>query len=97
MIKAAHDKGLKIYGATILPFGGNSYYAHESLRKDVNTYIRSGVFDAVIDFDAALTDGKTGADEPKLVPAAESTDSLHPGPGGYKMMADKIDLTLFTK
>ena len=97
MIKAAHDKGLKIYGATILPFGGNSYYAHEALRKDVNTYIRSGVFDAVIDFDAALTDGKTGADEPKLVPAAESTDALHPGPGGYKMMADKIDLTLFTK
>jgi lysophospholipase L1-like esterase len=55
------------------------------------------VFDAVIDFDAALTDGKTGANEPKLVPAAESTDSLHPGPGGYKMMADEIDLTLFTK
>jgi lysophospholipase L1-like esterase len=26
-----------------------------------------------------------------------SADGLHPGPAGYKAMADKVDLTLFTK
>lgn len=99
MIKAAHDKNLLVYGGTILPFGGNSYYstAHEALRQQVNTYLRSSAFDGVLDFDAALTDGKTGNGSPSLLPAANSTDQLHPGPAGYKLMADKVDLTLFTK
>ena len=59
LISAAHAKGLLIYGATITPFGGSSYYsaAHESVRQQVNTYIKSGAFDGYIDFDAALTDG----------------------------------------
>jgi lysophospholipase L1-like esterase len=97
LIKAGRDKGLLVYGGTIIPFGGNAYYAHESLRQQVNTYIKSGVFDGVIDFEAAVTDGKTGANAPALLPAADSGDHLHPGPAGYKMMADKVDLTLFTK
>ena len=43
----AHAQSLLIYGATITPFGGNSYYsaAHETVRQGVNTYIRSGKFD----------------------------------------------------
>ncbi|HET7538470.1 MAG TPA: SGNH/GDSL hydrolase family protein [Polyangiaceae bacterium] len=104
LIKAGRDKGLLVYGATITPFNkpadttqaANGYYSvdHETLRQQVNTYIRSGVFDGVIDFDAALTDGKT---PPSMLPAAKSTDGLHPGPEGYQMMADKVDLTLFTK
>jgi lysophospholipase L1-like esterase len=99
LIKAGRDKGLLVYGGTILPFGGNSYYsdAHEAVRQQVNTYIKSGAFDGVIDFDAAVTNGKTGANEPSLLPATNSVDQLHPGPAGYKMMADKVDLTLFTK
>src|SRR5262249_25787702 len=58
LISRAHAKGVLIYGATITPFGGNSYYTvdHESVRQQVNTYIKSGVFDGVIDFDAAVTD-----------------------------------------
>ena len=96
LIKAGHDKGLLVYGATILPFNGNSYYTvdHETLRQQVNTYIKSGAFDGVIDFDASLTDGKT---PPSMVAGAKSVDGLHPGPEGYQMMADKVDLTLFTK
>ncbi len=105
LIDAAHAKGVLIYGATILPFYGNSYYttSHESVRQQVNTYIKSGVFDGVIDFDAALTDGKNP-------PALQSTyaawtpnnpqgsaDGLHPGPAGYQKMGDTVDLTLFTK
>ena len=99
LIKAGRDKGLLVYGATILPFGGNAYYsaAHESVRQQVNTYIKSGAFDGVIDFDAAVTNGKTGDNQPALLPATNSADQLHPGPEGYKMMADKVDLSLFTK
>ncbi|HEX7598294.1 MAG TPA: SGNH/GDSL hydrolase family protein [Polyangia bacterium] len=99
LISRAHAKGLLIYGATILPFGGNSYYstAHESVRQQVNTYIKSGAFDGIIDFDAALTDG---GNPPKLQTTYATwaqTDGLHPGPTGYKKMGDSADLTLFTK
>jgi lysophospholipase L1-like esterase len=105
LIDAAHAKGVLVFGATILPFNGNSYYsvAHESVRQEVNTYIKSGAFDGVIDFDAALTDGKnppglqaTYATWTAGNPAG-STDYLHPGPAGYQKMGDSVDLTLFTK
>jgi len=103
MISQAHAAGLKIFGATITPFGANSYYtaAHESVRQQVNTYIRSGVFDGVLDFDAAVTDG---GNPPKLqsayatwTSADGSGDGLHPSPAGYQKMADSVDLSLFTK
>jgi len=99
LISRAHAKGLLIYGATILPFGGNSYYStgHESVRQQVNTYIKSGAFDGYIDFDAALTDG---GNPPKLKTEYATwaqTDGLHPGPAGYQKMGETPDLTLFTK
>jgi lysophospholipase L1-like esterase len=103
MISQAHAKGLLIFGATITPFGANAYYtpAHEAVRQQVNTYIRSGVFDGVLDFDAAVTDG---GNPPKLqsqyatwTSADGSGDGLHPSPAGYQKMADSVDLTLFTK
>lgn len=99
LIKAAHDKQLLIYGGTITPFGNNDYWSqsHEMVRSELNTYIKSGAFDGFIDFDAAVSDGTTGMKSPKLSTASESTDGLHPGPGGYKLMAEKADLTLFTK
>jgi lysophospholipase L1-like esterase len=101
MITQAHAKNVLIYGATILPFGGNTggYYsaAHEQVRQKVNTYIKSGAFDGYIDFDAALTDG---GNPPKIADTYAKwaeTDGLHPGPAGYKKMGESIDLTLFTK
>jgi len=99
LISAARAKGLLIYGATIPPFGGNSYYsvAHESVRQQVNAYIKSGAFDGYIDFDAALTDG---GNPPKLQTVYASwaqMDGLHPGPAGYLKMGDSVDLSLFTK
>jgi len=99
LIAAAHDKGLLIYGGTILPFNGNGYYtvAHEDVRQQVNAYIKSGVFDGYIDFDAALSDG---ADIPGLqatYAAWAMRDGLHPGPAGYQKMGETPDLTLFTR
>jgi lysophospholipase L1-like esterase len=100
MISQAHAKGLLIYGATITPFGGNTgmggYYsvANEATRQAVNAYIKSGVFDAFIDFDAAVTDG---GNPPKLQMPYDSGDGLHPTPAGYLKMASIVDLTLFTR
>jgi lysophospholipase L1-like esterase len=99
LISRAHAQGLLIYGATILPFGGNGYYTapHESVREQVNAYIRSGVFDGYIDFDAALTDGGNPARLQAPYATWAQTDGLHPGPAGYQKMGDTVDLTLFMK
>jgi lysophospholipase L1-like esterase len=97
MISQAHAKGLLVYGATITPFGSNSYYtaAHETARQGVNTYIKTpGKFDGFIDFDAAVRDT---SNPPKLQTTYDSGDGLHLNPAGYQKMADTIDLTLFTR
>lgn len=100
----AHNPKLLVFGGTITPFGGSTtgsdpYYsdAAETARQTVNTYIKSGVFDGVIDFDAAVTDG---GNPPKLQTTYATwaqTDGLHPSPAGYKKMGEAADLTLFTK
>jgi len=95
IIDRVHARGLRIYGATIPPFGGSQYAGdeREAARQTVNQWIRSGgTFDAVIDFDAALRDP---AQPSRLLPAADSGDHLHPIEAGYRLMADAIDLVLF--
>jgi len=96
IIARVHARGLRIYGATLPPFGGSQYDGaeREAARQTVNRWIRgSGAFDAVIDFDAALRDpGQPG----RLLPAADTGDHLHPNEAGYRLMADAIDLALFT-
>ena len=57
IIARAHAHGLRIYGATITPYVGSTYYhpgpLSEADRQAVNAWIRAaGHFDAVIDFDA---------------------------------------------
>jgi lysophospholipase L1-like esterase len=97
IILRAHSHGIRVYGATILPFGG-SFYASpdaEHTRQSVNRWIRTGGrFDAVIDFDAVTRDPKSPAN---LSSAADSGDHLHPGDAGYKVMGDSIILKLFAK
>jgi lysophospholipase L1-like esterase len=94
-VEKARAKNIRVYGATITPFGGSQYAspAHEAARQTVNDWIRnSGKFDAVIDFDAALRDPQNPS---HLLPVADSSDHLHPSVKGYQMMADTIDLKLF--
>jgi lysophospholipase L1-like esterase len=99
MISQAHAQKLLIYGATITPFGTNSYYtaAHEMVRQQVNTYIKSGVFDGYLDFDAAVTDGGNPPALQTQYDTWAQTDGLHLNPAGYQKLASSIDLTLFTK
>jgi lysophospholipase L1-like esterase len=97
IILACHEAGLKIYGATLTPFGGsNAIYggdygtpAGEQERQKLNQWIRtSNAFDGVIDFDKALRDP---ADPTKLL-AAYAGDALHPNDAGYQVMGDTVDL-----
>ena len=95
IIDRVHARGLRIYGATLPPFGGSQYDSEEreAARRTVNDWIRrSGAFDAVIDFDACLRDP---AQPTRLLPSADSGDHLHPNEAGYRLMADAIDLALF--
>ena len=96
MISQAHAQGLLVYGATVTPFTGHSYYsvAHEAARQDLNTYIRSGKFDGIIDFDMAVRDTST---PPKLQATYDSGDGLHLNPTGYQKLANTVDLTLLTQ
>ena len=97
VIARAHLHGIRVAGATLTPFGGSSAYsdAGEQIRVAANEWIRtSKQFDAVIDFDRAVRDPN---DSKRFSAAADSPDLLHPGDAGYRMMADAIDLTIFTK
>jgi lysophospholipase L1-like esterase len=95
----AHAHGLKIYGATITPYAGSSYYhpgrLSEADRQEVNRWIRNpGHFDAVIDFDNVVRDP---AHPDQLMPAYDSGDHLHPSPAGYKAMGSAIPMALFAR
>jgi lysophospholipase L1-like esterase len=95
IILRAHARGIKVYGATLLPCEGSAYFTPglEAARKQVNAWIReAGRFDAVIDFDAATRDPRRPS---RLSPAAGGGDHLHPGGEGYKIMAAAVDLRLF--
>jgi len=94
IVAQAHARGIRVYGATILPFGGSFYDSpeHEAARQAVNQWIRTGGgFDAVIDLDAALRDPQAPA---RLQPGADSGDHLHPSELGHRLLADAVDLAL---
>lgn len=96
MIDSAHAMGILVYGGTLTPFGGSFYDSkdHQSAWQTVNNWIRdSGRFDAVIDFDKALRDPN---DTLRLLPDDDSGDHLHPSEKGHHMMAEAVDLDLFS-
>jgi lysophospholipase L1-like esterase len=97
IILRAHSQNIRVYGATITPFGGSAYATPETerARQAVNRWIRTrGHFDAVIDFDPVL---RTPNNWSNLSPISDSGDHLHPNDAGYKAMADSIDPKLFDK
>lgn len=98
LIKLAHERGIRIFAATIKPRGGaGGILPHtpeaEALRVRVNQWMReSKEFDAVIDFDRMLRDP---ARPDRLLPRYDSGDHTHPNAEGYRVMAQGIDLRLF--
>ena len=94
IVLRAHAHGIRVFGGTLTPFTGSTYYKpgliSEADRQAVNRWIRTpGHFDAVIDFDEALRDP---ARPERLLPAYDSGDHLHPSSAGYRAMATAIPL-----
>jgi len=100
MIESAHEKGIKVIGATLTPFEGDAnirsgYWTPEKAktREAVNAWIRSGKsFDGFVDFDKVVRDP---ANPNKILPAFDSGDQLHPSDTGYKAMGEAVPLSLF--
>ncbi|UZK70663.1 SGNH/GDSL hydrolase family protein [Sphingomonas sp. S1-29] len=93
----ARAAGVRVIGATIMPYGGSEYYhpdrLNEADRQALNAFIRTpGNFDAVIDMDAAMRDP---AKPTHLRKALDSGDGLHPSNAGYRAMAAAVPLAVF--
>jgi lysophospholipase L1-like esterase len=93
-------RGIRVIGATVVTALRSTNAAHGSPEQDekrraLNDFIRTGgVFDAVIDFDAALIDSSNGELRPEFVPDSTTGgpgDKLHPNRAGYVAMAMAVD------
>jgi lysophospholipase L1-like esterase len=99
IVTRAHERGIRVMGATILPCGGTKVYRSDADadadRQAVNAWIRgSGVFDAVLDFDQVTRDP---AHPERLLPAYDSGDQLHPSPAGYRAMGEAVVIGALVK
>jgi len=99
MALRAQTRGIKLFGATLTPFGNETFLpgawnpVRESHRVAFNDWIRdSGVLDGVVDFDAALRDPDCPT---QMLPVYDCGDGLHPSDHGYCKMGDVIDLAMF--
>jgi lysophospholipase L1-like esterase len=98
--------GVRIIGATLTSIVGTTSPAHkppevEQKRLAVNAFIRDnkGLFDGVVDFDAATRDGVGGPLRPEYVPGSTiggPGEGLHPNHAGYLAMGNAVDLHLLT-
>jgi lysophospholipase L1-like esterase len=94
LIRAAHARGIKAVGATLLPMKGSAYGHYtpynEGVRDALNHWIRtSGEYDAVVDLDRALADP---ADPDAMLHKYASFDNLHPNDAGMTAMAAAVNL-----
>lgn len=94
MIARAHDRGVKVILATILPYKGAGYWsaAGEASRVAINDWIRTNrEADGYVDLAQAIADP---ADPARMARAYDVGDALHPNDAGFRVMADAIDLSL---
>ena len=88
MIGKAHARGLKVYLATITPYGKSFYddsFFKEAARQTVNQWIRTNKeADGFIDFDEAMRDPEF----PSQLRENLQEDWLHPNAKGYEVMGE---------
>ncbi|MFA6311336.1 MAG: SGNH/GDSL hydrolase family protein [Sterolibacterium sp.] len=95
ILTRAQAGGVKVIGATLLPFRGSLFFLEEKevVRQEVNHWIRnSGVFAEVIDFEAALRDP---GDPSRLAAEFDSGDCMHPNTAGQQALGAAVNLELF--
>ncbi|WP_151768452.1 SGNH/GDSL hydrolase family protein [Acinetobacter oleivorans] len=99
VVKEAHEQGIQVIGATLLPFSGalpntplDNYYQpnKDELRQRINHWMRtSKTFDGILDLEQGLKDSKHSD---RLNPIYDSGDHLHPNDRGNQQMANLVDL-----
>jgi lysophospholipase L1-like esterase len=95
LVRRAHARGVKVWGATLLPFGGVKAplvhsVAGEAKRQAVNAWMRaSGEFDVVLDADLLMRDP---AQPERLRVEFDSGDHLHPNDAGHRAMAEAANV-----
>jgi lysophospholipase L1-like esterase len=99
MALRAQSAGVKIIGATLTPFGNETFMANawnptrEKHRVAVNDWIRNGgAFDGIADFDRAVRDPERPT---QMLAIYDCGDGLHQSDLGYCKLGDAIDLALF--
>ncbi|MFJ8536404.1 SGNH/GDSL hydrolase family protein [Streptomyces sp. NPDC093591] len=94
LIRQGRVAGLRVIGATLLPFGGSDHWGEHAAKvsHELNEWIRrSGEYDAVVDLNRALADPE---DPDRLRPAYDFGDHLHPNDAGYEVMAEAVSTLL---
>lgn len=94
MIARAHDRGVKIILATILPYKGAGYWSEqgEAVRVAVNDWISTTKeADGFVDLAKAVADP---ADAARMAKPYDVGDALHPNDAGFRVMAEALDLKL---
>ena len=103
VVARLRGRGIRVIGATVVTALGSTSAAHgfaeqDQKRRALNEFIRtSGLFDAVVDFDAATLDPTTGGLRSEFVPdstAGGPGDKLHPNRSGYHAMGFAVDAKL---
>jgi lysophospholipase L1-like esterase len=101
LVTRAHGHGIKVMGATLLPFGPKEppsnvdWPGARKVLDQYNDWVRtSHVFDAVVDMNRAVADPQAPQ---TILPAYDSGDHVHPSDAGYEAMARAIDLSFFEK
>ncbi|RXK53480.1 SGNH/GDSL hydrolase family protein [Oleiharenicola lentus] len=90
-----HERGLKVYVGTLLPFSGAGYFSaeKEAQRQALNAWIRASTcFDGVVDFDQIIRDP---THPERLRAEYDSGDHLHANDAGYAAMARAVPLDWF--
>ena len=96
-----HWPHVRVLGATLVSAVGttseaHAFAEHDDKRRALNEFIRhAGVFDGVVEFDAATLDPSTGAMQPAFVHDTTTGgpgDKLHPNRLGYQAMGMAVDL-----
>jgi lysophospholipase L1-like esterase len=102
IVQRVKQRGIKVYGATIIPrhnvaaSGTNTGWDDRktAIRREINDWIRArGSFDGVIDFDRVVRD-PANADR---IFAPFDCDGIHPNPRGYFEMGKSVPLELFAR
>jgi lysophospholipase L1-like esterase len=101
VVARLRERGIRVVGATVATALGSTSAAHgfaeqDDKRKALNEFIRtSGLFDAVVDFDAVTLDTASGGLKAEFVPdstAGGPGDKLHPNRTGYHAMGFGVDM-----